>query len=152
MNTNVTARESLVPSLLFNGDAGAALELYRRTFGGALNVRRFAGTPAENDVPSDWGDKVLFGELRTPEGVVITAMDAPPSRAVQIGGNVALYYHCATNERAEAIFSHLAGGGTVRMPLGKTFFSECFGMVADAFGIAWLVSVRDDDGDRLELR
>jgi PhnB protein len=27
------------------------------------------------------------------------------------------------------------------MPLGKTFWSPCFGMVADRFGVGWMVTV-----------
>jgi PhnB protein len=29
----------------------------------------------------------------------------------------------------------------VQMPIGKTFFSPCFGMVADKFGMGWMVIV-----------
>ena len=29
----------------------------------------------------------------------------------------------------------------VQMPLGKTFFSPRFGMVADKFGVGWMVIV-----------
>jgi PhnB protein len=32
-------------------------------------------------------------------------------------------------------------GGQVQMPLGKTFWSPRFGMVADRFGVGWMVSV-----------
>jgi hypothetical protein len=35
----------------------------------------------------------------------------------------------------------LADGGKVQMPLGKTFFSPRFGIVADRFGVAWMVIV-----------
>jgi PhnB protein len=142
VNAEVTTRESLVPSLIFNGDAEAALELYQEALGGDVQITRFAGSPSATDVPEQWAQKVLFGQLQTPDGVVVTAMDAPPSRAVQIGGNVALYYHCRTNERARAIFETLSEGGSVRMPLGKTFFSDAFGMLADRFGISWMIDYR----------
>jgi PhnB protein len=132
----------VVASLLFNGGAEAALELYRKAFGGTVELNRYAGSPSEHDVPSEWKDKILFGRLHTPEGVVVTAMDAPPSRAVQIGGNVALYYQSATNARASGAFDILAEGGSVRMPLGKTFFSEAFGMVSDRFGTIWMIDYR----------
>jgi PhnB protein len=33
----------------------------------------------------------------------------------------------------------LSDGGTVQMPLGKTFFASSFGMVADRFGVGWMV-------------
>jgi PhnB protein len=42
---------------------------------------------------------------------------------------------------AERLFEALGDGGEVRMPLGKTFFSPSFGMVADRFGVIWMVYV-----------
>jgi PhnB protein len=42
---------------------------------------------------------------------------------------------------ADRRFNALADGGQVRMPLDKTFFSPRFGMVADRFGVAWMVYV-----------
>ena len=38
-------------------------------------------------------------------------------------------------------FAALGEGGQVQMPLGKTFFSPAFGMVADKFGVSWMVVV-----------
>ena len=35
----------------------------------------------------------------------------------------------------------LGKGGTVQMPLAKTFYSPRFGMVADRFGVSWMVIV-----------
>ena len=40
---------------------------------------------------------------------------------------------------ADRMFNALADGGQVQMPLGKTFFSPRFGMVADRFGMGWMV-------------
>ena len=42
---------------------------------------------------------------------------------------------------ADRVFSALSDGGTVQMPMGKTFFSPRFGMVADRFGVSWMVIV-----------
>jgi PhnB protein len=42
---------------------------------------------------------------------------------------------------AAKVFAALAAGGQVQMPLGKTFFSPSFGMVADKFGVGWMVYV-----------
>ena len=41
--------------------------------------------------------------------------------------------------QAERMFEALADGGQVQMPLGRTFFSPRFGMVADRFGVSWMV-------------
>jgi PhnB protein len=40
---------------------------------------------------------------------------------------------------AERVFNALADGGKVQMPLAKTFFSPSFGMLADRFGVNWMV-------------
>ena len=42
---------------------------------------------------------------------------------------------------AERRFGALSDGGQVQMPLAKTFFSPRFGMVADRFGMTWMVLV-----------
>ena len=48
-----------------------------------------------------------------------------------------------TNEtQARQAFDALSSdGGSVQMPLGPTFWSPCFGMVTDQFGIGWMLSV-----------
>jgi PhnB protein len=40
-----------------------------------------------------------------------------------------------------ALFYRRADGGQVRMPLSRTFFSSSFGMLADRFGVPWMVYV-----------
>jgi PhnB protein len=42
---------------------------------------------------------------------------------------------------AKRLFAALSDGGQVQMPLAKTFFSPAFGMVADRFGVSWMVIV-----------
>ena len=47
----------------------------------------------------------------------------------------------ASEEEADRVFAALAEDGQVHMPLGKTFFAPRFGMVADRFGVSWMVIV-----------
>ena len=42
---------------------------------------------------------------------------------------------------ARRAFAALAAGGGISMPIGRTFWSPFFGMVTDAFGIHWMVTV-----------
>jgi PhnB protein len=42
---------------------------------------------------------------------------------------------------ANKLFNALSDGGQVQMPLTKTFFSPAFGMLADRFGVHWMVVV-----------
>ena len=46
---------------------------------------------------------------------------------------------------AERTFTALAQGGKVVMPLGKTFWSPCFGTLEDKFGVGWMVIVPSPD-------
>ncbi len=53
----------------------------------------------------------------------------------------ALTLTAPSEAEAERLFAALSVGGQVRMALTKTFFSPRFGMVADRFGVAWMVLV-----------
>ena len=46
-----------------------------------------------------------------------------------------------SDSEAERLFSALSNGGQAQMPLTKTFFSSRFGMVADRFGVSWMIIV-----------
>jgi PhnB protein len=53
----------------------------------------------------------------------------------------ALSISAANAAEADRVFNALADGGQIQMPMGKTFFSPRFGMVADRFGVSWMVLV-----------
>jgi PhnB protein len=129
----------LSPHLTFNGIAETVLEHYRDAIGGRVEIMRFAGTPAAGDVSSEWADKVLYGTLVSPAGIV-NVMDAPPGRAGEPGDNFMLGVNTDSEAQTDAVFAKLAEGGAVIMPLEKTFWSSRFGMVADKFGVKWLVN------------
>jgi PhnB protein len=42
---------------------------------------------------------------------------------------------------ADRVFKLLSDGGSVQMPLAKTFYSPRFGMLTDKFGVSWMVIV-----------
>ncbi len=48
----------------------------------------------------------------------------------------------ADDAAAASLFTALADGGTVTMPLAKTFFASSFGMLIDRFGVGWMVMVQ----------
>jgi PhnB protein len=135
---------ALRPNLNFAGNAGEVLAYYHTALGGELNIMRFAGSPAAEFVPPDWGDKVLYGRLVTPFGE-IDVMDAPPGRESPSGGNVAVAVDVADDEQGARIFAKLAEGGNVMMPFEQTFFARRFGMTNDRFGVRWMVSVAQAD-------
>jgi PhnB protein len=132
----------LEPNLIFNGNAQDALEHYRDALDGELEIVRFTGTPAAAEVPPEYGEKVLYGTLRSPLGT-IHAMDCPPGRgSVTAGDNFSIGIQSTDAAQIEGIFAKLSAGGMVMMPLGETFFSPKFGMTADKYGIRWMLNLQ----------
>ena len=94
-------------------------------------------------VPPDWKTKLMHARI-TIDGEVLMASDATPGDYHQPQGfSVALAVEDPAD--AERRFNALAEGGTVRMPFGKTFFSNGFGMCVDKFGIPWMVNCPKED-------
>lgn len=136
---------ALRPNLMFAGNAETALTHYRSALGGDLEIVRFAGSPAEGQVPAEWSAKVLYGTVHSPFGDV-NVMDAPPGREGTPGDNFAIAVDVDDEKRAADVFAKLAADGTVLMPFEATFFARKFGMANDKFGVRWMVNVRPTGG------
>lgn len=134
----------LTPNLVFKGNAESALHHYHQALGGELEIRRFSETPAANSVSAEWADKVAHGSLRSPAGTV-SAMDAPCERGGAAGDNFVLSLETHEQSQTDEVFAKLLDGGTVDMPLEKTFWSPRFGMLTDKFGIKWMVNQSGGD-------
>ena len=125
--------------LFFNGDCREAMTRYQQVLGGRIEAMfENRGSPAESQVPPDWGDKILHASLVFPGGVLM-ASDAPPGRGSPMGG-FSVSVSVNSVEEARRVFDALAEGGTVTMPVEKTFWSEAFGMLTDRFGVPWMIS------------
>src|SRR5918999_4608760 len=105
----------LNPYLIFNGDCEQALKFYEQTLGGKIEaLMKFAGSPAAEHVPPDWGDKVLHAYMKL-DGNVIMASDAPPGQYSKPQG-ISVSLALSDRDKGERIFNALAEGGTVQMP------------------------------------
>src|SRR5262245_56034882 len=138
------------PYLSFKGDCEAAFKLYERSLGAKPgSMVRYGGSPMAGDVPADWSDKVMHGSL-TVGGQVLMGGDVAPDRYEAPKG-FSLSLQVRTVVEAERVFLQLAEGGTVLMPLAKTFWAERFGMVVDRFGVPWLINCEGEgEGERAE--
>lgn len=127
------------PYLSFKGDCEAAFSFYAECFGGTLGeLFRYAGSPMAGDVPADWQQKIMHGTV-TIAGQALMGGDVTPDRYEKPQG-FSLSIQLNSVARAEQIFQALAKDGTVKMPLEKTFWAERFGIVADRYGIPWLIN------------
>lgn len=97
-----------------------------------------AGTPAGNPVPPEWRNKILHVRM-TVAGGVLMGSDTPPEHYWKPQGfSVSLSFD--EPEEADRAFHALAEGGSVRMPIQKTFWAARFGMLVDRFSIPWMIS------------
>jgi len=127
--------------LFFNGQCEAAFKFYEKALGGKIeSMMTYEGTPAAEQMPPDARKKILHASM-TVGDTVLMASDAPPNRFERPQGfSVSLGVDSAAE--AERIFKALSEKATVKMPMEKTFFAERFGMLADKFGIPWMVIYR----------
>ena len=127
------------PYLSFKGDCEAAFKLYERSLGGKIGtIFRYGGSSMADQVPPEWADKVMHASL-TLDGLVLLGADIEPSRYEEPKG-FSLSIQIKNVADAERVFLELSEGGRVMMPLEKTFWAERFGMVADRFGVPWLIN------------
>ena len=128
------------PYLFFDGRCEEAVEFYRRTLGAEVQMlMRFKDSPEPTMAPPDAGEKVMHASLRIGDTTVMASDGRCGGRPSFAG--FALSLTVADEAEAERRFAALADGGQVQMPLAKTFFSPRFGMVADRFGVPWMIVV-----------
>jgi PhnB protein len=128
----------LNPYLLFNGQCEAAFKFYEKVLRGKIvAMMPHEGTPAASHVPPEWLKKIIHARLVVGDKVLMGS-DAPPDRYQETKG-FSISVGVDTTAEAERIFHALSENGKVHMPMEKTFFAERFGMLADQFGIPWMI-------------
>lgn len=129
----------LNPYLFFDGDCKEAFKFYEQCFRGKIEaMMTHAGTPAEQQVPAEWRDKILHAHMVVGDQILLGS-DAPPGHYEKPQG-FSVSVHINDRPEAERIFNTLAQNGTVRMPFQQTFWADGFGMCIDRFGIQWMVN------------
>ena len=128
--------------IFFNGNCAEAMRFYERTLGGQMQAMMTYAQAPEGPADPQCGpggapDQIMHACLVI-DGRMLMASDSPPGMHKPMGG-FSLSLNYPTPREAERIFHALADGGTVMMPMGKTFWADAFGMVTDKFGTPWMV-------------
>jgi PhnB protein len=131
------------PYLFFDGRCEEALDFYKKTLGAKVEMMmRFKESPEPPKpgmCPPGSDDKVMHASFKIGETSVMGS-DGRCTGHPDFKG-FALTITAKTEAEAEKTFNALSDGGQVQMPMMKTFFSPKFGMVADKFGVGWMVIV-----------
>lgn len=128
------------PYLFFDGCCQEALEFYHQALGAEITVlMRFKESPDPGMYVVGNEDKVMHALFRIGNSSVMASDGRCDGQASFQGFSLSL----ALSDEAEAqrLFAALSEGGQVQMPLAKTFWSPLFGMVADRFGVSWMINV-----------
>ena len=131
------------PYLFFNGRCEEAVEFYKKALGAeVVMLMRFKESPEPPQagmLPPGSENKLMHASFRVGDTMVM-ASDGHCTGKTDFQG-FCLSITVPTEAEADRKFAALAEGGQVQMPLAKTFWSPRFGMVADRFGVGWMVSV-----------
>jgi PhnB protein len=128
------------PYLNFEGRCDEALEFYKKAIGAKVGMlMRFKEAPDKSMISPGNEEKVMHSALQAGDSMVLMS-DGRCTGKPNFNG-IALTISAQTEAEADKLFNGLADGGQVTMPLGKTFFSPKFGMLADKFGVGWMILV-----------
>lgn len=128
------------PYVFFDGSCEQALAFYQSALGAKVEMlmryKESPEPPPPGSAPHD-GEKIMYAAARIGE-TLLQASDSPPGHHKGMNG-FSLSLNVKSEGEARKCFDALAAGGSVFMPLGKTFFSPAFGMLTDRFGVQWMV-------------
>jgi PhnB protein len=128
------------PYLFFDGKCEQALDYYRRALGAeVVNLMRYKENPDPAHNPPGSAEKVMHATFRIGDTTLMASDGMCQSRPTFHGFSLTL--NARNVAEAERLFAALGDGGKVQMPMTQTFFSPRFGMVADRFGVSWMVIV-----------
>jgi PhnB protein len=133
------------PYLFFNGRCEEAVEFYKAKLGAEVTMlMRFSDSPEPHRpgmIPDGAENKVMHTSFRI-GGTEVMASDGGMCQPHPSGfQGFSLSLSVPNEAEAQQAFAALSEGGTVTMPLSKTFYSPSFGMLTDKFGVGWMIIV-----------
>ena len=133
---------NIEPYLFFDGRCEEAIEFYKSALGARVEMlMRFKDSPepSQMELPPGSENKVMHSSFHIGDTKVMASDGMCQGKPSFQGFSLSITVPGLTE--AERQFNALAEGGQVQQPLIKTFFSPGFGMVADRFGVSWMIVV-----------
>jgi PhnB protein len=129
------------PYLDFNGRCDEALEFYKNAIDAKVGMTmRWKDSPDKTMCTPQNADKIMHTQFSVGDTTVMASDGRNSGQPTNFTG-IMLCITAENEAKADKLFNALAEGGKVAMPMGKTFFAPRFGMVADKFGVGWMIIV-----------
>lgn len=133
---------TIQPYLFFGGRCEEAIEFYHQVLGAEVQLlmrhKDSPEPPPAGMLQPGFENKVMHATLCI-GGAVLMASDGCDNKSHFDGFRLSLAL--PTEAEVRRAFDGLSEGGQVLMPLTKTFWSPCFGMCTDRFGVGWMVTL-----------
>jgi PhnB protein len=133
--------------LNFDGRCEEAINFYQKKLGAKLDMlMRWKECPEKEYIPKGIEEKIMHSSFHIGETEVM-ASDSDSKGNPTFAG-ISLTLAVDDEPAAKKYFDALTEGGSVKMPLSKTFFSPAFGTLTDKFGVTWMVIAQPPEGQR----
>ena len=129
---------ALTAHLWYSGHCREAFNFYAQLFGGELMLLAYGDTPMAKEVAAEWREKIVHATLAF-DDCELAGSDVQSDHYRQPQG-FSVLVDIEDVEKARRIFTALAEGGSVAMPMQETFWSPAFGVLTDRFGIPWEIN------------
>ena len=129
---------ALTAHLWYSGRCREAFNFYAQLFDGELMLLAYGDTPMAKEVGAGWSEKIVHATL-TFDGCELAGSDVQ-SDGYRRPQGFSVLVDVEGVEKARRIFTALADGGSISMPMQETFWSPAFGVLTDRFGIPWEIN------------
>lgn len=123
----------------FNGDCREAFEFYAEHLQGTIGTMlKFKDSPASLNVPDEWQHKIVHANISI-QRIELAGADVRPEQYQKPKGfNLLLGVN--SESAVKSIFNSLSIGGEIIFSPQKTFWSPCYAIVVDRFGVPWKIN------------
>ena len=133
------AGQTLNPYINFKDNAREAMDFYKSVLGGELTISTFKEGGASSG-PAD-ENLIMHSQLETPAGFTLMASDTPAHMEFKGGGNISVSLSGTDEAALSSYWNKLKEGASILQPLERAPWGDSFGMLADKFGVVWLVNI-----------
>lgn len=132
--------------LTFNGNCEEAFNFYKSVFGTEFNyIGRYGEMPLQEGMPlisDEDKNRIMHVGLPISKETMLMGADnmKENEKNTKFGNNFSIMVTAGSKKEADRLFSALSNGGKIWAPMKEEFWGDYFGMLADKFGINWMIS------------